>query len=115
MTIHCPKHTNNKVNRYIKQVAEKAGINEKVRVTEVKEGKKVDKAVPKHTQIMTHTARRSGATNMFKAGIPAISIMNITGHRTEENFLKYSCIDREENAELMFNNDYFRGRMKVAK
>ena len=110
-----PKTHEQKVNKYIKQVAEKAEINESVRITEVKEGTKVDKAVPKHTQIMTHTARRSGATNMFKAGIPAISIMKITGHRTEENFLKYICIDREENAELMFNNAYFRGRMRVAK
>ena len=70
-------------------MAEKAEINEDVRITEVKEGKKVDKAVPKYTQIMTHTARRSGATNMFKAGIPATSIMKITGHRPEPNFFKY--------------------------
>jgi integrase len=103
-----------KVNKHIKEVAKMAGINEPVRDVEIKNGQRIDKTVPKYKKIMTHTARRSGATNMYKAGIPSISIMKITGHKTEANFLKYICIDREENAEIMFNNQYFSGNLRIS-
>ena len=44
---------------------------------------------PKWQHLTTHTARRSFATNQYKAGVPAITIMAITGHKTEKAFLKY--------------------------
>ena len=56
---------------------------------------------------MTHTARCSGCTNMFKAGIPTIEIMKISGHQTEREFLKYILIDEEETAERLFVHPYF--------
>ena len=99
-------------NKDIKNIARRAGITSPVRVTELKDGMKVDLSVEKCTRISTHTARRSGATNMYKAGIPSISIMKITGHTTEVNFLKYICIDREENAEVLYNNQFFNGKFK---
>jgi hypothetical protein len=36
---------------------------------------------------------------MFKAGIPSISIMKITGHKTETQFMKYIKVSKEENAD----------------
>ena len=36
--------------------------------------------------IKTHTARRSGCTNMYLAKIQPIDIMKISGHKTERNF-----------------------------
>ena len=56
---------------------------------------------PKWEMIGTHTARRSFATNAYKAGIPSITIMAITGHRTETAFLKYIKVTLEEHAEKM--------------
>jgi integrase len=100
------------LNRDIKNIARRAGITDPVRITELKNGMKVDRPVEKCTRISTHTARRSGATNMYKAGIPSISIMKITGHTTEASFLKYICIDREENAEMLYNNQFFNGKFK---
>jgi hypothetical protein len=46
---------------------------------------------------------------MYKAGIPSISIMRITGHTTEKAFMKYIKITAEENAELMAKNKFFMG------
>jgi len=43
----------------------------------------------KWLQIRSHTARRSFATNAYLAGIPMRDIMQITGHRSTESFLKY--------------------------
>jgi len=44
---------------------------------------------------------------MFKAGIPTIEIMKISGHQTEKEFLKYILIDEEETAERLSVHPYF--------
>jgi integrase len=61
----------------------------------------VQTTIPKYDLITTHTARRSFATNLFLSGFPAISIMKITGHKTEKSFMKYIKISQEENANLL--------------
>jgi len=50
---------------------------------------------------MNHTARRAFATNMYLHNIPSISIMAITGHTTEANFLKYIKISPVEHAAIV--------------
>jgi len=44
---------------------------------------------------------------MYLAGIPAISIMKITGHRSEKSFLKYIKISPEQNADLIESHPFF--------
>ena len=56
---------------------------------------------PKFNCIMNHTARRTFATLMYLKGIPTISIMAITGHTTEENFMKYIKLDKSEHAKIV--------------
>ena len=86
-----------------------AGITQMVEGTKLVEHRAVVGFYPKCDIITTHTARRSAATNMYKAGIPSISIMRITGHTTEKAFMKYIKITAEENAELMAKNKFFMG------
>ncbi len=47
------------------------------------------KVFKKYDLIMTHSARRSFCTNMYLKGIPVPTIMAISGHMTQEVFLKY--------------------------
>ena len=111
--------TDQKINKHIKEVAKMAGITQLVEGTKVEtqlvEGTKLKRRravvgfFPKCDIITTHTARRSAATNMYKAGIPSISIMRITGHTTEKAFMKDIKITAEENAELMAKNKFFAG------
>lgn len=54
------------------------------------------------------TARRSFATNAYKAGVPTIAIMKITGHRLESTFLKYIRVSAKENAEILSNHPFFK-------
>lgn len=96
-----------KINKHIKEVARLAGITQPVEATKLVNHRAVVDWWPKCDVITTHTARRSAATNMYKAGIPTISIMRITGHTTEKSFMKYIKITNEENAELMARNKYF--------
>ena len=112
-----PPHTHEqKANERIKLVCDKAKINELIEMEEIKGGLKVTQSHPKHELIKTHTARRTGATLMFLAGIAPISIMKITGHKTEREFLKYIRVTKEENETLLMNHPYFKGTpLKLVK
>ena len=102
-----PRTHEQKVNERIKLVCKKAEINELIETEEIKGGLKVTQCIAKHLLIKTHTARRTGATLMFLAGIPTISIMKITGHKTEREFLKYIRVTKEETAQTLMNHPYF--------
>lgn len=92
------KMTNQELNRYVKTIAKIADIDEPVEIEKTKAGKRVTVTVPKHTLVSSHTARRSGATNMYIDGIPTLSIMKITGHTTETNFMKYIKLSDKQHA-----------------
>ena len=105
-----PKAYEQKVNKYIKEIAREAGIVDMVEVSYVECGEKKSHLVEKCELVKTHTARRSGATNMYLAGIPTIAIMKITGHKTEKEFMKYIKITEEQTAIELMNHPYFAGK-----
>ena len=63
--------------------------------------------INKWIEIRTHTARRSFATNAYLSGIPIRDIMQITGHRTTESFLKYIKVTKLETAEKLKDHPFF--------
>jgi integrase len=103
--------SNQKMNDYLKDIGEKAKIEDIINVSTTKGGMRYDESFKKWELITTHTARRSAATNMYLAGIPTISIMKITGHRTEKAFLKYIRISQEDNALKLSEHPYFKNTM----
>jgi len=100
--------SNQKMNDALKLIGRGCGIKDMVVKSRTKGGKRTSQTFEKWELITTHTARRSAATNMYLAGIPSISIMRITGHRTEKSFMKYIRISQEENALFMQNHPYFQ-------
>jgi len=48
-----------------------------------------------------HDLRHTFNTNMRKAGVDQVVIMKITGHKTNEMFLRYSHIDKEQSEGAM--------------
>ena len=50
--------------------------------------------------IKTHTARRTFATNAYKAGVSLSSIMAVTGHSSEQMLRRYLKLDNKERAIL---------------
>ena len=90
-----------KTLKHIRKCAEWAGISEHTSLSRVKGGQSVTKNGAKHEFLMNHTARRSFATNMYLKGVPTISIMAITGHTTEANFLKYIKVDKLQHARIV--------------
>lgn len=111
-----PKTYSQKVNDRIKILGRRAGITKPTSTTKRKNGFEVRVNVPKCELIKTHTARRSGATNMYKAKIPSIAIMKITGHQTEREFLKYIKVGADENANRLALHPFFnQAPLRVAK
>lgn len=111
-----PKTYGQKVNVRIKEIAADAGITEMVAIELNKGGMRVKSKARKCDLVVTHTARRSGCTNMYLAGIPPIDIMKISGHRSEREFMKYIRVTKEQTAINLSNHPYFVGNpLKIAR
>ncbi len=100
-------YTNQVMNGYIKEVSSLAGLKELTETTITRGGIVEKNVLPKFKLISTHTARRSFATNIYLAGVPTISIMKITGHKTERSFMSYIRISQEENADKLLTHPFF--------
>ena len=101
----CP--TQSYFNRMLPTIGCRARINDRIIIERKIDDQITITAKLKHEMISSHTARRSAATNMYLAGIPAFRIMLITGHSTEHSFFKYIRIGRQENADLLSKNAFF--------
>ena len=88
-------------NKYIKEVAMLAGINEPIELKRHRGGKRVLKTSPKYQLISCHTARRTFATDLYMRGVAPELIMVFTGHCSREAFYHYICISPEHNADLL--------------
>jgi site-specific recombinase XerD len=100
-----PAITNQKMNSYLKEIAKRIDLLKvEVETEGIKGGLKFSERKLKHELITCHTARRAFCTNVYKSGFPAISLMKITGHRTEKSFLLYIKVTPEENAEKLLQH-----------
>jgi integrase len=96
--------TNQKMNLYLKEVAKLIPeLKTPVQIKKSKGEMVVKTTKQKYEMITTHTARRSFATNHYDMGVPIESIMQVTGHKTQQDFFKY--IKRESNTGA---NDFHR-------
>lgn len=104
-----------KFNEYVKEVCLEVGFTEmiegakmvnkkdvkdffpKAELISKNKNRKETGIYPKHELITSHTCRRSFASNLY-GKLPNMTIMAITGHKTEAQFLKYIKITSSENA-----------------
>ncbi|MDR2291978.1 MAG: site-specific integrase [Prevotellaceae bacterium] len=94
-------------NKTIKRVCKKANITDVTLWERTVGTKVVRKKMNKWQLVASHTARRTGATLMYLAGIPTARIMLLTGHQTEQAFFRYIRIAREENAKILSEHSFF--------
>ncbi|MCD8287509.1 MAG: site-specific integrase [Porphyromonadaceae bacterium] len=100
-----PVISNQKMNDYLKELAELAEINEPIRETYYKGSKRIDDVTPKYALLSTHAARRTFICNALSLGIPAQVVMKWTGHSNYEAMKPYIDIadDIKANAMAKFN------------
>jgi site-specific recombinase XerD len=94
-----------KINQYLKELCQMAGINQKVKTTSTIEGGQQIEFFEKWEQVTTHTARRSFATNMFRDGFNPTLIMKATGHGTEKNFRRYLKLDNSDFMDMLAEHE----------
>lgn len=99
--------SNQKMNEFLKEVGKEAGINSQVIKTRTEGHKKVTKAYMKYDLITTHTARRSLCTNMYLAGVPILTIMKLSGHKTIQQFLNYIKVTEIETSNALIGHEFF--------
>lgn len=99
--------SNQKFNKFIKEVCRIAGLTEDVSFNRTIAGEKTRFTNKKYELVSSHTARRSFATNAYLAGVPSLAIMSITGHKTEGSFLKYIKVTKEEQAKVIAGHAFF--------
>ena len=75
-----PVITNQKMNVYLKELAELAKINEPVGETYYKGNQRIDEVTPKHALLGTHAGRRTFICNALSLGILPQVVMKWTGH-----------------------------------
>lgn len=75
-----PVITNQKMNEYLKELAELVGINEPIRETYYIGNKRFDEVMPKYALLGTHAGRRTFICNALSLGIPPQVVMKWTGH-----------------------------------
>ncbi|KAA6317118.1 Tyrosine recombinase XerC [termite gut metagenome] len=100
-----PVISNQKMNDYLKELAELAEINEPIRETYYKGNERIDVVTPKYALLGTHAGRRTFICNALSLGIPAQVVMKWTGHSDYKAMKPYIDIadDIKANAMDKFN------------
>ena len=100
-----PVITNQKMNDYLKELVELAGIDEPVRQTYYRGNERIDEVTPKYALLGTHAGRRTFICNALALGIPPQVVMKWTGHSDYKAMKPYIDIadDIKANAMSKFN------------
>ncbi|MCH8905173.1 MAG: site-specific integrase [Bacteroidetes bacterium] len=84
-----PVISNQKTNKYLKELGRKVGINESITLVKYSGAERIEFIKPKYDFISTHTARRTFVTLSLEKGMRPETVMAITGHKDYKVFKKY--------------------------
>lgn len=96
-----PVISNQKMNDYLKELAELAGLNAPVTQIYYKNGERIEETKPKYSVIGTHVGRRTFICNALSMGIPADIVMKWTGHSDYAAMKPYIDIAQSEKSKAM--------------
>ena len=96
-----PAISNQKVNEYIKEVCEMAGINKQIEIVRFHGKKKVTNTYPKFELISFHNARKTFVTLSLEKGMSAEEVMTISGHEDYKSFKRYVNVTEKRKKVVM--------------
>jgi integrase len=85
-----PKISEGKLNKYIKQVCQEAGINQHIQTFRMMENKRIRIQGPKYEFVSTHTGRKTFITIALQFMPPKV-VMNLTGIESYETLKHYDA------------------------
>lgn len=103
-----PKVKDFDMNEKIKDIGEKAGIDDRVLFTITRGGRREDQYLKKFQMISNHTARRSFITNLLKTGVPDTIVMKLTGIKSAATLKRYDKLGTEEAAKIASRHRFFK-------
>ncbi len=81
--------SNQKMNKYLKELAQSAGIDTPCSTIEYRSTQRIEHTFPKYELIGTHTGRRTFVTLSLERGMRPEAVMKITGHKDMKSFQRY--------------------------
>ncbi|WP_428664402.1 site-specific integrase [Runella sp.] len=97
-----PVLSNQKMNEYLKQVAELAGITVQTQTVEYQKGFPIIKYKKKFELITVHVARHTYATLSLVMGVPIEVIQKVLGHSDLKMTMRYAkIVDAYKNAVIL--------------
>lgn len=90
-------------NKKLKELGEAAGITEEVECVKFIGSKRMSTNVPKYKLISSHTARRTGITQLLLAGLPPEVIRKNSGHENIKTLMKYVKIEQVHAVQIVRN------------
>lgn len=100
-----PVISNRRMNGYLKELCELAGIDSPVHITYYRGQQRIDETLPKYELIGTHAARRTFICNAILLGIPVNVIMKWTGHSDYTAMKPYIDVADETKVSAMSKFD----------
>ncbi len=98
-----PLMSNVKLNLYIKELCQIAGINSPVEIIRMYGNRESRNVYPKYELISVHTGRKSFCTLSLEKGMSAEEVMEISGHDDYRSFKRYVDITNQRKKETMRN------------
>ena len=96
-----PSISNQKMNTYIKEVGQLAGIDQSISRTKFVGTKRIDSTHKKYELISTHAARRTFAIVSLEMGMRIEVLQKLLGHKTIKTTMRYIFIQEDiKNAEI---------------
>ncbi|MBQ7773118.1 MAG: integrase catalytic domain-containing protein [Bacteroidales bacterium] len=96
-----PVISNQKMNKYLKDLGELCGFNTPISKTCYRAGQRVDEIYPKYELIGTHAARRTFICFALSNGIPPQVVMKWTGHSDYKAMKPYIDIAEKTKSNAM--------------
>ncbi len=98
-----PIITNQKMNQYLKDMGEKAELNDLITTTKYYGSKKEEKQLMKYELITTHTARRTFVSLASYDGVNQQVVKSFTGHGTDKMVNQYFKKNNSESKSIIEN------------
>jgi len=97
-----PKYTNQKFNKYLKEVCKEIGMTQLIKITRQKAGKDIEEVRPKYELIASHSGRRTFVNIAYAFGMSESTIKYITGFSADVMmiYLNRDVISKKANEEM---------------
>jgi integrase len=100
-----PVISNQKMNDYLKELGELAGLDSPESIVYYKGNQRVEEVLPKYALLTTHCARKTFVTNLIYLGVSDHVIRQWTGHRDHKSFDVYHRVVDDIKAREMSKFD----------